>query len=114
MPTNINFDKKLGISLKGTSIVLPSDETPFENLYSLLFDDVDTMVTMGDVLDMADDGTDSYSVSVWFKTTSTQSYQQLIGKQVNGGKANGWNLSIIAAASHSKFRGFLVTAAGSN
>ena len=113
MPTNINFDKKLGISLKGTSIVLPSDETPFENLYSLLFDDVDTMVSMGDVLDMADDGTDAYSVSIWFKTTSTQSYQQLIGKQVNGGNSNGWNLSIFAATNQSQFRGFLGSASGS-
>lgn len=112
MPTNINFDKKLGIT-GGTSISLPSDETPFENLYSMLFDQVDTMVSMGDVLDMSDDGTDAYSVSVWFKTTSTQTYQQVIGKQVNGGNSNGWNLSIFAAASQSQFRGFLGTASGS-
>tara|TARA_R110001632_G_scaffold119206_1_gene231754 strand:- start:341 stop:1225 length:885 start_codon:yes stop_codon:yes gene_type:complete len=85
----------------------------FANTYSLLFDEVDTMVSMGDVLDMADDGTDAYSVSVWFKTTSTQSYQQVIGKQVNGGNSNGWNLSIFAAASQSQFRGFLGTGAGS-
>lgn len=85
----------------------------YSNQYSLTFDGVDDMVSMGDVLDMADDGSDAYSVSVWFKTTSTTSYQQLIGKQVNGGFNNGWNLMIFAAASQSQFRGFLGSASGS-
>jgi len=113
MPTNINFDKKLGTT-RGTGISLPSSSTPaYSNEYSLTFDGVDDMVSMGDVLNMADDGSDAYSVSVWFKTTSTTSYQQLIGKQNNGGFNNGWNLMIFAAASQSQFRGFLGSASGS-
>ena len=96
-----------------TNLTGTGGTTPYTNDYSLLFDDVDTMVSMGDVLNMANDGTDSFSVSVWFKTTSTTSYQQLIGKQINGGNSNGWNLMIFAGASQSQFRGFLGSAAGS-
>jgi len=96
-----------------TPIISGGSTPSYQNQYSLTFDGVDDMVSMGDVLNMADDGSDAYSVSVWFKTTSTTSYQQLIGKQNNGGFNNGWNLLIFAASSQSQFRGFLGSASGS-
>ena len=85
----------------------------FANTYSLLFDEVDTMVSMGDVLPMRDDGTDAYSVSLWFKTTSTQTYQQLIGKQNKGGNYEGWSFQIrYSSPTQSQFRGLLGTLSG--
>jgi hypothetical protein len=60
---------------------------PFTNTKSILLDGGDDFVSMGNVLNMADDGTDAFSMSLWFKT-STNGIQQLIGKSAT----NGYNL----------------------
>jgi hypothetical protein len=65
--------------------------TPPFNQYSFEFDGNTDYVTMGDVLDMANDGTDAFTISCWFKTTDTAT-QILIGKQINTTPYNGYNL----------------------
>ncbi len=60
---------------------------PFTNTKSFTFDGNNDFVSMGNVLNMADDGTDAFSMSLWFKT-STGDLQQLIGKS----GTNGYNL----------------------
>ena len=65
----------------------------FSNVYSLALDGTDDRVTMGDVLDFANDGTQAFSLSAWFKTTDTAT-QVLIGKQLNTSPFNGYNLSL--------------------
>ena len=81
MPTNINFDKKLGIS-KGTSIILPS--TPaYSNEYSFLFDGVDDYVDCGDNnnLSFGDSVNDSpFTFSLWAKIDDLTSSHILIEK----------------------------------
>ena len=64
-----------------------NDVPPTFSKLSTLFDGVDDFVSMGNVLNMADDGTDAFSMSLWFKT-STNGIQQLIGKSAT----NGYNL----------------------
>ncbi|GAG74676.1 unnamed protein product, partial [marine sediment metagenome] len=51
MPTNINFDKKLGIT-GGIEISLPTGSS-FASTNSFIFDGSSDLVTMGDVLNMA-------------------------------------------------------------
>ena len=93
MPTDINFNKKLGIS-KGSSIILPSGPS-FDNTYSMLFEGIDETVSMGDVLDMANDGSDAYSISVWFKfTDNTSAASPLVAKQQSGGWFDGYSMSV--------------------
>ena len=76
--------------------ILPTDPNPttdvplFDNK-SFTYDGSLDFVSMGNVLNMADDGTDAYSLSCWFKTTST-STQMLIAKQLVGMPYNGFNL----------------------
>mgnify|MGYP003658216915 CR=1 FL=1 len=79
MSTNINFKKHLGIKSTGASISLPS-ASGFANTKSILIDGIDELISMGDVLNMANDGTDPFSYSVWFKTTDTGSFQSFISK----------------------------------
>jgi hypothetical protein len=68
----------------------------FSNTKSISLDGIDDMVTMGDVLNMANDGTDPFSYSVWFKTTYSGLYQGFIGKTRNGGFFNGVGFSMRA------------------
>jgi len=79
-----------GILAASASAAAPS----FSNTKSLVFDGVDDFVTMGDVLDMANDGTDAYSISCWYKTTDSGSFQILIAKQKNSSPFNGFSLSM--------------------
>ena len=67
----------------------------FSNTKSILLDGIDDYVTMGNVLNMANDGTDAFSISLWFKTTST-STQMIISKQINVFPYNGYNLYMSA------------------
>jgi len=67
----------------------------FSNTQSIELDGMDAFVTMGNVLNMADDGTDAYSLSCWFKTTSTAT-QLMIAKQTNASPYNGYNLYMSA------------------
>ena len=93
MPTDINFNKKLGIS-KGSSIILPSGPS-FDNTYSMLFEGIDETVSMGDVLDMANDGSDAYSISVWFKfTDNTSATLALVAKQKATAWFNGYSIAV--------------------
>ena len=53
---------------------------PFLNTYSLDFDGVDDYVSMGNVLNLANDGSDAISISLWLKTTLS-SLGYLVSKQ---------------------------------
>ena len=64
MPTNINFDKKLGIS-GGTNIILPSVPS-FTNTLSTLFDGVDDKTTITQV-----NRNGVFTFSFWFKFTGS-------------------------------------------
>jgi len=72
----------------------PRPESIF-NRFSFEFDGTDDYVTMGNVLNMANNGTDAYSLSCWFKTTSTAT-QMMIAKQTNASPYNGYNLYMSA------------------
>ena len=74
---------------QGAKVGSPS----FSNTQSIELDGVDDIVTMGNVLDMANDGTDAFSISCWFKTTDG-SFQILASKQSNSSPFNGYNLYI--------------------
>lgn len=78
-----------------TPIISGGSTPSYQNQYSLTFDGVDDFVSMGNVLNMADDGTDAYSLSCWFKTTSTAT-QLMIAKQINASPYNGYNLYMSA------------------
>ena len=93
MPTNINFDKKLGIT-GVTGISLPSSSADFASTNSFTFDGNSDLVSMGDVLNMANDGTDAFTYSLWYKTTDTGSFQMFIGKQRVSGWFNGVTFSM--------------------
>ncbi len=70
MPTNINFDKKLGIT-GGTEIILPTNSTPsFQNLNSFLFDGIDEkMFSTANYTEL--NGTQNFSISFWIKPIDT-------------------------------------------
>ena len=81
-----------GYKLNTRNMALASKTTdvpPTFDVYSTLFDGISDNVSMGNVLNMADNGTDAYSISLWFKTTSLAT-QNLIGKSSTS--ANGYNL----------------------
>ena len=96
MSTNINFGKSLGLSKPSIEgISLPSTTTPFNNTYSVEYGGVTDSVSMGDVLDMANDGSDAYSISVWFKfTDNTSATSPLVAKQQSGGWFDGYSMSV--------------------
>ena len=66
MSTNINFDKKLGIT-GGTRITLPTSSTPsFSNVNSFLFDGIDEkMFSTANYTEL--NGTQNFSISFWIK-----------------------------------------------
>jgi hypothetical protein len=80
----------------------------FASTNSFEFDGNTDYVTMGDVLDMANDGTDAFTISCWFKTTDTAT-QMLIAKQRNASPYNGYNLYL----SSNRIRFTLGTLSGS-
>ena len=65
-----------------------SSSPAFANTHSLEFDGVDDFVSMGNVLNMANDGTDEFSVSFWMKRNSF-SLEMIVSKQLNSGSYNG-------------------------
>ena len=83
-----------GLTLLSTETDTPTPPS-FTNTKSIALDGVDDFVDMGDVLNMANDGTDAYSISCWFKTTSTAT-QMMIAKQTNASPYNGYNLYMSA------------------
>ncbi len=76
----------------------PSGDTAIEgasftNTRSTDFDGVDDYVTMGNVLNMANDGTGSFSCSFWMKTNSTNQ-QWIVSKQLSSGNYGGFAIWI--------------------
>lgn len=67
----------------------PTTDVPLFNNKSFTYDGSLDFVSMGDVLNMANDGTDSFSYSLWFKTTDTGSHQMFISKNRNSVWFNG-------------------------
>ena len=82
----------------------------FSNTKSIELDGIDDLVSMGDVLNMANDGTDAYSISCWYKTTDTGSFQMFVSKQKNTSAFNGFSLSM--RGDLQRFHFFLGTTAG--
>ena len=74
-------------------IARPTATSSFSNTKSLDFDGVDDFVSMGNVLNMANDGTDEFSVSFWIKRNSF-SLEMIVSKQLNSGSYNGFGVYI--------------------
>jgi len=91
MSTSINTNKTLGVS-SGTKIIAPQTSA-FTNTKSLDFDGVDDFVSMGNVLNMANDGTDAFSVSFWMKRNSF-AQEVIVSKQLNSGNYGGFAIYI--------------------
>ncbi len=66
---------------------------PFANTKSIALDGIDDFITMGNTIDFANDGTEAFSFSCWFKTTDTAS-QFLISKQSRTSPFNGYNINL--------------------
>ena len=77
MPTNINFDKKLGF-VNGTSIVLPSEPAADFSTKSLSFDGTDNYIEVADAdnLSFGNGVTDSpFSISTWVNMTDATRFR---------------------------------------
>ena len=106
MPMQISISNSVG----GGGGNLGGGGPSFDNTYSVEYGGVTDSVSMGNVLDMANDGTDAFSVSCWYKTTSTLTNQMLVSKHLWGGFYNGWSLALRGS---SNIRFWLGTTAGS-
>ena len=94
MSTNINFDKKLGIT-GGTGISLPSSTPPsFQDIYSYQFDGVDDYVDMSNPSNLNFDADDAFSISVWFKRSSDANSVTIVQKSLGSPDFNGYTLFI--------------------
>ena len=71
----------------------------FSNTKSIELDGIDDYVTMGNVLNMADDGTDSFSCSFWMKRNSFNT-EMIVSKQLNSGSYNGFSIYISQGRLH--------------
>ena len=74
-------------------VAYSTDVPPTFNKFALSFDGVDDFVSMGNVLNMANDGTDAFSVSFWMKRNSF-SFEMIVSKQLNSGSYNGFGVYI--------------------
>jgi hypothetical protein len=96
MSNTINWGKIQGLSWSPETNLTGTAAAPsFSNLKSISLDGVDDFVTMGNVLNMADDGTDSFSCSFWMKRNSF-STESIVSKQLNSGSYNGLLIYIAA------------------
>ena len=75
MPTNINFDKKLGIT-KGTNIILPSGPT-WTDSTSFLYDGIDDYMESTVTFDTLDGLTD-FTISFWIKPTTLTGHNTIL------------------------------------
>ena len=92
----ISWGKSQTLSPSGETNITGTGGTPaFTNTLSTTFDGNDDYVTMGNVLNMADDGTDSFSCSFWMKRNSF-STESIVSKQLNSGSYNGLLIYIAA------------------
>ena len=105
MPTNINFNKTLGVTSKGASIVLPS-ATVFSTK-SMLFDGTNEYVDLGNPASLQITG--SLTLSVWIKTTSTSGF--IIGKE--DALPNSSYSLFIGSSMGNNFARFRITSGGS-
>lgn len=77
MSTNINFDKKLGIT-GGAGITLPTSSTPsFQNLNSFSFDGIDDYF-LGTSTYSEIDGLGNFAFSFWIKPSALSGYRQIL------------------------------------
>lgn len=91
----IDFGEVCANSLSPETNLTGTGATPsFSNTKSILLDGIDDLVSMGDVLNMANDGTDAFSYSLWFKTTDTGAHQIFISKQRSSVWLNGISFSM--------------------
>jgi hypothetical protein len=93
--TSVGTDTRIARSINMVEANRTTDvpTIPFSTK-SILLDGVDDLVTMGNVLNMADDGTDSFSCSFWMKRNSF-STEFIVSKQLNGGSYNGFSIYIV-------------------
>ena len=69
-----------------TPVVSGGSTPPYTNTKSILTDGVDDFVTMGNTINMAQDGSDSFSFSFWMKRTNGSGVQTFLGKNQTSGK----------------------------
>ena len=93
MPTNINFDKKLGIT-GGAGITLPTSSTPsFQNLYSFDFDGVDdTFLISG--RPPAYEFTGDFTLMAWVKIDTIGNNYYIIDTSTSGSTGNGYSFRV--------------------
>jgi len=58
----------------------------WSNTQSILTDGSDALVTMGNTINMAQDGSDAFSFSFWMKRTSGSGVQTFLGKSQTSAK----------------------------
>jgi len=93
MPMQISISNAIG---GGGGAQGSGGGSSFASTNSFTFDGIDDIVTMGNVLNMANDGTDAFTISCWFKTTDYNT-QILVGKQTNASPYNGYNFTVSAS-----------------
>lgn len=100
MSTNINFDKKLGIT-GGSGITLPTSSTPsFTNTKSILLDGVDDYVSIPSISLSGE-----FTISAWVKFTTLTSAEANI---INTGTSNSNRVGVYSSTD------FQVKASGTN
>ena len=96
MSNTINWGKIQGLSYSPETNLTGTAAAPsFSNLKSIDLDGVDDFVTMGNVLNMSDDGTDSFSCSFWMKRNSFNT-EMIVSKQLNSGSYNGFAIYLVS------------------
>ena len=80
MSTNINFDKKLGVTSRSSSITLPSGSA-FENTKSIDLDGLNMYVNCGALNSII--GVDAWSISVWINRDTGTGLQTIINLKEN-------------------------------
>lgn len=73
-----------GPGVKGST---PQGPPAYINAFSTVFDGVDETATIGDVAALKFIETDSFSLSIWFKTTSAGNNMSMLGKKLHSGGA---------------------------
>ena len=91
MPMQISISNAIG---GGGGAQGSGGGSSFASTNSFTFDGNSDLVSMGDVLNMANDGTDAFSYSLWFKTTDTGIHQMFISKQRSSVWLNGVGFSM--------------------
>ena len=81
-----------GAASEGSAATAPPG---YLNSFSTVFDGVDETATIGDVAALKFIQTDPFSLSIWFKTTSTANNMTMLGKKLHSGMARpGYQLQL--------------------